>query len=137
MHNCMMGEYALLITMVMAYSIRYPLITSCWLELIYFWTTLSVQVERVYYPGLPSHPDHDLAKRQMKNYSGMLSFELKGNLENGVTLVEVNTWRWSVMWTFGVAILILYTASEEVNKISYNAAPVQNFRKTELLQFTR
>lgn len=35
-------------------------------------------VEKVYYPGLPNHPDHELAKRQMKGYGGMLSFELKG-----------------------------------------------------------
>lgn len=34
-------------------------------------------VERVYYPGLKSHPDHKLAKSQMKGFGGMLSFELK------------------------------------------------------------
>ncbi len=34
-------------------------------------------VIRVNYPGLASHPQHDLAKRQMKNYSGMLSFQVK------------------------------------------------------------
>lgn len=34
-------------------------------------------VEKVYYPGLPSHPDHELAKKQMKGFGGMLSFELK------------------------------------------------------------
>ena len=33
-------------------------------------------VERVNYPGMDSHPDHDLAKRQMRGYSGMVSFEL-------------------------------------------------------------
>lgn len=32
-------------------------------------------VSRVFYPGLPSHPQHDLAKRQMKNFSGMLTFQ--------------------------------------------------------------
>ena len=48
-------------------------------------------MEKVYYPGLPSHPDHELAKRQMRDFSGMLSFELKGGFENGVTLVEVST----------------------------------------------
>ncbi len=36
------------------------------------------QVERVYYPGLPSHPQHDLAKRQMSGFGGMLSFTLLG-----------------------------------------------------------
>ena len=40
-----------------------------WLE------TLS-EVDCVYYPGLSSHPDHKLAKKQMKNFGGMMSFEL-------------------------------------------------------------
>ena len=35
------------------------------------------KVKRVIYPGLPSHPQHELAKRQMHNFSGMLSFQLK------------------------------------------------------------
>ena len=35
------------------------------------------KVKRVIYPGLPSHPQHDLAKRQMKGFGGMLSFELE------------------------------------------------------------
>jgi cystathionine beta-lyase/cystathionine gamma-synthase len=34
-------------------------------------------VKRVIYPGLPSHPQHDLARRQMKGFGGMLSFELE------------------------------------------------------------
>ncbi len=34
-------------------------------------------VSRVYYPGLEQHPDHQLAKKQMKGFGGMLSFELK------------------------------------------------------------
>ncbi|MHC8509731.1 MAG: trans-sulfuration enzyme family protein [Rhodospirillales bacterium] len=37
-------------------------------------------VERVMYPGLKSHPQHDLAKRQMRNTSAMMSFRLKGGL---------------------------------------------------------
>ena len=32
-------------------------------------------VSRVYYPGLPSHPQHDLARQQMANFSGMLTFQ--------------------------------------------------------------
>ncbi len=36
------------------------------------------RVEKVYYPGLPSHPDHELAKRQMSGFGGMVSFQLKG-----------------------------------------------------------
>ncbi len=38
-------------------------------------------VTKVYYPGLPSHPGHEIAKRQMKGYGGMVSFELKGGIE--------------------------------------------------------
>ncbi len=34
------------------------------------------KVERVYYPGLPSHPQHELAKRQMHGFGGMVSFDL-------------------------------------------------------------
>lgn len=48
------------------------------------------QVERVYYPGLEGHPDHLVAKRLMKRFSGILSFELKGGKDSGITLVEVS-----------------------------------------------
>jgi len=35
-------------------------------------------VEKVYYPGLETHPDHELAKRQQKGFGGMVSFDIKG-----------------------------------------------------------
>lgn len=38
------------------------------------------KVARVHYPGLPSHPDHALAKRQMSGFGSMMAFELKGGL---------------------------------------------------------
>jgi cystathionine beta-lyase/cystathionine gamma-synthase len=38
------------------------------------------KVRHVYYPGLPSHPQYDLARRQMRGFGGMLAFEL-GSLE--------------------------------------------------------
>ena len=43
----------------------------------------------MHYPGLPSHPDHETAKRQMKLFSGMISFELHGGLETGIKMAEV------------------------------------------------
>lgn len=46
------------------------------------------KIERVIYPGLPSHPQHDVARRQMKAFSGMISFELKGGLAAGTTLMN-------------------------------------------------
>jgi cystathionine beta-lyase/cystathionine gamma-synthase len=36
------------------------------------------EITRVYYPGLPSHPQHQLAKDSLKGFSGMISFEIKG-----------------------------------------------------------
>lgn len=39
-------------------------------------------IDAVYYPGLPSHKDHEVAKRQMKGFGGMLSFELKPYLDS-------------------------------------------------------
>ncbi|SHJ66046.1 cystathionine beta-lyase [Arenibacter nanhaiticus] len=38
-------------------------------------------IETVYYPGLPSHPDHEIAKAQMKGFGGMLSFVLKEGID--------------------------------------------------------
>ncbi|HEY4385644.1 MAG TPA: PLP-dependent transferase, partial [Ktedonobacteraceae bacterium] len=38
------------------------------------------RVEKVYYPGHASHPDHELAKRQMSGFGGMVSFQFKGKL---------------------------------------------------------
>jgi cystathionine beta-lyase/cystathionine gamma-synthase len=46
------------------------------------------KVDRVSYPGLPSHPQYEIAKRQMSDFSGMVSFELKGGLESGRTLMN-------------------------------------------------
>src|SRR5581483_10964 len=44
-------------------------------------------VQRVYYPGLPSHPQHQLARRQMRGFGGMLAFEL-GSLEAARTVLD-------------------------------------------------
>jgi len=45
-------------------------------------------VRRVYYPGLPSHPDHEIAARQMTGFGGMVSFELDGEIEDVVSFVS-------------------------------------------------
>lgn len=39
------------------------------------------EIGRVYYPGLPNHPDHTLAKAQMRGFGGMMSFELNANYD--------------------------------------------------------
>lgn len=53
------------------------------------WLEQQPQVERVWYPGLTSHPDHDLARRDMANgFGGMMAFELKGGYDAGVKMME-------------------------------------------------
>ncbi len=46
------------------------------------------KVARVTYPGLPSHPQYEIAKAQMSGFSGMISFELKGGLPAGKTVMN-------------------------------------------------
>ncbi|MDP6030660.1 MAG: PLP-dependent aspartate aminotransferase family protein [Arenicellales bacterium] len=46
------------------------------------------KIDRVLYPGLPSHPQHAVAKAQMSGFSGMITFELTGGTEAGKTLMN-------------------------------------------------
>ena len=46
------------------------------------------KIERVYYPGLETHPGYKIAKKQMKDFGAMISFELKGGFEAGKTLLN-------------------------------------------------
>ncbi len=47
------------------------------------------KVDKVYWPGFENHPNHDVAKSQMRGYGGMISFSLKGNkLENALNVVK-------------------------------------------------
>lgn len=52
------------------------------------WLEKHPKVEWVRYLGLPSHPQHELAGRQMSGFGSMISFELKGGLEAGATLMN-------------------------------------------------
>jgi cystathionine gamma-synthase len=45
------------------------------------WLQQHPMIEQINYPGLESHPSHDIAKRQMRGYGGMLSFTVKGGLD--------------------------------------------------------
>jgi len=46
------------------------------------------KIDHVNYPGLESHPEHELASQQADGYGGMMSFELKGGIEAGRTLMN-------------------------------------------------
>jgi cystathionine beta-lyase len=52
------------------------------------WLAGHPQVARVHYPGLPTHPGHALAGRQMSGYGGMISFELAGTLAHAAAFLK-------------------------------------------------
>jgi cystathionine gamma-lyase len=57
-------------------------------------------IEKVYYPGLQSHPQHELAKQQMNGFGGMISVVLKGGLASAKTFLE-NTQLFSLAESLG------------------------------------
>ena len=52
------------------------------------WLEQQPSVERVYYPGLPSHPQHELAMRQQSNGGGIVSFDVRGGKEGAWRIVD-------------------------------------------------
>lgn len=46
------------------------------------------KVERVLHPGLPSHPQHELAKKQTYGHSGIMSFYIKGGMDESTKLLQ-------------------------------------------------
>lgn len=52
------------------------------------WLEQQPQVARVYYPGLPSHPQHALAQRQMRGFGGMISLDLNTDLDGARRFLE-------------------------------------------------
>jgi cystathionine beta-lyase/cystathionine gamma-synthase len=52
------------------------------------WLERHAKVRQVFYPGLPSHPQHSLAKRQMRAFGGMIALELAGTLNDARRFLE-------------------------------------------------
>ncbi|POY37357.1 cystathionine gamma-synthase [Solitalea longa] len=72
------------------------------------------KVEKVYYPGLASHPDHEIAVKQMSNgFGGMLSFEVKGGAEEAVNVAISTQFFTQATSLGGVESLIEHRASQE------------------------
>lgn len=70
------------------------------------------KVSKVYYPGLESHPNHHIAKKQMKMFGGMVSFDLHHNTLENATLVLASTKYFSLAESLGgVESLIGHPAS--------------------------
>ena len=51
------------------------------------------RVERVFYPGLSGHPGHELAARQMRDFGGMVSFELRSDDEAAAVVARTKVWK--------------------------------------------
>ncbi|MDO7598087.1 MAG: O-succinylhomoserine sulfhydrylase [Pseudomonadota bacterium] len=56
------------------------------------WLEQQPQVTKVFYAGLPSHPQHELAKKQQSAFSGIIAFEVKGGKEGAWKLVNATEW---------------------------------------------
>ncbi len=70
-------------------------------------------VEAVHYPGLPSHPGHEIAKRQMSAFGGMLSFRVRGGRDAAFAVVSKTKLFISATSLGGVESLIEHRASSE------------------------
>lgn len=81
-------------------------------EKIAHWLRNYPKVERVYWPGFIDHPNHEIAKKQMRSFGGMLSFELKDQREQEVKRVLSSTKLFSLAESLGgVESLINHPAS--------------------------
>ncbi len=77
-------------------------------------------VERVYYPGLESHPHHELARNQMSAYGGMLAFRLKKGLSAAINLAEkVRLWTYATSLGHPASLLFYYPADMYVDAAAY------------------
>jgi O-succinylhomoserine sulfhydrylase len=56
------------------------------------WLQQQPQVTKVFYAGLPDHPQHELAKKQQSAFSGLIAFEVKGGKEGAWKLVNATEW---------------------------------------------
>lgn len=76
------------------------------------------RVKQVNYNGLPSHPDHELAKKQMRAFTGMLSFELHGGLKTGIDFMNKISFCTLAPTLGDVDTLILHPASSSHIKVA-------------------
>jgi len=86
------------------------------------------RVARVHYPGLPSHPDHALAKRQMKGFGAMLAFDAKGGLQAARRFcdrIRIFLLAASLGGVESLAVLPIYTSHYNMSLAELRAAGVE------------
>jgi methionine-gamma-lyase len=76
------------------------------------------KIEWIKYPGLKSHPQHELAKKQMDGFGSMISFGLKGGFDAGKTLMNNVKIAMLAVSLGGVESLIEHPASMTHSKVS-------------------
>ncbi len=78
------------------------------------------RVERVIYPALESHPQHELATRQMSAFGGMLTFQLKGGLGAAITLSEkIKIFRYATSLGHAHSLLFYYPFEMYAGSVTY------------------
>ncbi|MFN0191172.1 MAG: trans-sulfuration enzyme family protein [Aestuariivirga sp.] len=98
------------------------------------WLEKHLAVLRVYYPGLPSHPQYALAKRQMQNFSGMMTFQTK---ENGADVARRMVERLKHVH-FAVSLghhrsLIYWIGTDDIEKSTFRHTPEAARRFRDLM----
>lgn len=86
------------------------------------------KIQRVHYPGLPSHPDHRLAKKQMTDFGGMLAFDMKGGLPAARRFcdrAEIFLLAASLGGVESLIVLPIYTSHFRLNQSELAAAGVR------------
>jgi cystathionine beta-lyase/cystathionine gamma-synthase len=80
-------------------------------------------VKRVVYPGLLSHPHHELAVQQMSAGGGMITFELRGGLGAAITLAErIKLWSYATSLGHAHSLLFYYPTDLYVDAAPYLSA---------------
>jgi cystathionine beta-lyase/cystathionine gamma-synthase len=78
-------------------------------------------VARVHYPGLPSHPQHEVARRQLRTFGGTLAFEVTGGLEAGSRVAEALELGWIGGSLGSVMTLVSHPASTTHRQVDPDA----------------
>ncbi len=75
------------------------------------WLEAQPRIERVFYPGLASHPQHDLARRQMTGYGAVIAFSIKGGFDATSLFVSSLALATHAVSLGGVETLVVHTAA--------------------------
>jgi methionine-gamma-lyase len=91
------------------------------------------KVAHVVYPGLESHPHHELAQKQMSAYGGMLTFQLKGGLGAAITLSEkIKVFHYATSLGHAHSLLFYYPTDMYVDAAAY----LTSAQKTSIREWT-